>query len=141
MNQTFSRRTVLRGLGTAVALPWLEAIAPAAAPTSIGTDTPVRMAFLYVPNGMHMPDWIPGESESQNFSLPKILEPVKRHRQQMNLFTGLTLDGAYSHGDGGGITPAAWLLSSPVRIREKQTVKIFPTGYPWIRLRPTRLGI
>ena len=102
MNQTFSRRTVLRGLGTVVALPWLEAIAPAATLTSTGTDAPVRMAFLYVPNGMHMPDWIPGGPESQNFSLPKILEPVSRHRHQMNLFTGLTLDGAYSHGDGGG---------------------------------------
>ncbi|MCH2182099.1 MAG: DUF1552 domain-containing protein [Mariniblastus sp.] len=104
MNQMLSRRTVLRGMGTMVALPWLEGIASArtTARTANGFDSPVRMAFLYVPNGMHMQDWLPGGSESRNFSLPKILEPVARHRQQMNLLTGLTLDGAYSHGDGGG---------------------------------------
>ena len=50
------RRTFLRGLGaTAVALPFLDAMTPAfAAPKA-----PVRLAFLYVPNGIHMRDWTP----------------------------------------------------------------------------------
>ena len=58
-----SRRTVLRGLGTAMALPMLEAMAPAATPaTRAGAAAfPNRMAFLYVPNGMHMPAWTPSE--------------------------------------------------------------------------------
>lgn len=104
MNRTISRRTVLRGLGTAVALPWLEAVAPANISCSglSGADSPVRMALLYVPNGMHMPDWLPAGSDPKTFEIPKILEPVARHRQQMNLLTGLALDGAYAHGDGGG---------------------------------------
>ena len=59
-----SRRTVLQGLGTAIALPWLEAMAPAArlgAAASSGRAQPSakRMAFLYVPNGVHMADWTP----------------------------------------------------------------------------------
>ena len=56
-----SRRTVLRGLGTAMALPWLEAMAPAAprrGPAGAAA-VPNRMAFLYVPNGIHMADWTP----------------------------------------------------------------------------------
>src|SRR5260370_37858102 len=67
-----SRRTVLRGLGTAIALPWLEAMAPAAelASGSMGA-APKRMAFLYVPNGAHMQAWTP-ESEGSDFELPFI---------------------------------------------------------------------
>ena len=52
-----SRRTVLRGLGTAVALPWLEASLPQVAFGAETPKAPVRMAFLCVPNGKHMPDW------------------------------------------------------------------------------------
>jgi hypothetical protein len=53
-----SRRAVLRGVGTAVALPLLEAMRPLRTLAGSGVRAaPVRMAFLYVPNGMHMPDW------------------------------------------------------------------------------------
>ena len=63
-----SRRTVLRGLGTAVALPWLEAMEPRRA-MAAGPESPWRyrrrMAFFYVPNGVHLPDWIPAETGSK----------------------------------------------------------------------------
>src|SRR5689334_19243745 len=62
-----SRRTVLRGLGTAVALPWLEAMAPAAELARGEVRAlPKRMAFLYVPNGAHMQAWTP-EKEGADF--------------------------------------------------------------------------
>lgn len=109
--QPLSRRTMLRGIGAAVALPWLEAMATpspmisnvaSAAINRIADDPPVRMGFLYVPNGMHMPDWKPrGPSETQ-FELPKILQPLGAYRKQMNVITGLALSGADPHGDGGG---------------------------------------
>src|ERR1039458_10752904 len=52
------RRTFLRGMGTAVALPFLDAMVPAlAAPRS--SNPPVRMAFVYVPNGIIMDGWNP----------------------------------------------------------------------------------
>ena len=98
---------MLRGIGAAVALPWLEAMSgpsplissvASAAVTPVAVKPPVRMGFLYVPNGMHMPDWKPRGPSERKFDLPKILEPLKAHRKQMNVITGLALDGAEAHG-------------------------------------------
>ena len=59
MFEPMSRRTVLKGLGTAVALPFLEAMLPKLATAANPAVAPKRMAFLYVPNGIHMQDWTP----------------------------------------------------------------------------------
>ena len=76
-----SRRAVLRGLGTAVALPLLDAMIPATAraATGAGAAPPRRMAFLYVPNGAYMPYWMP-KAEGPNFELTACLEPMAAHR-------------------------------------------------------------
>lgn len=103
-----SRRTVLRGLGTAIALPWLNAMTrPAPLIANIVRnpviDTPpVRMAYLYVPNGMHMPDWTPRGPGGKDFELQPIMEPIAGFRKKMNVFKGLSLRGAKALGDGGG---------------------------------------
>lgn len=102
-----TRRTILRGLGTAIALPWLEAMSPAA-PLIAGVTRrtaptpPVRMAFLYVPNGMHMPDWKPQGPGDREFETQSIMEPIAHFREKMNVFSGLSLRGADALGDGGG---------------------------------------
>jgi len=103
-----SRRTVLRGLGTALALPWMEAMTTPA-PLIAGVTNrvaleraPVRMAFLYVPNGMHMPDWTPQGSGGRDFELQSIMKPVEGFKKKMNVITGLSLRGAQALGDGGG---------------------------------------
>jgi len=100
-----SRRTLLRGFGTAMALPWLEAMAtpsPLIAGLSPAAQTaPVRMAFLYVPNGMHMPDWKPAGPDT-SLEVPKILKPVAEFQDQMTVLSGLSLHGAKALGDGGG---------------------------------------
>ena len=62
---------------------------------------PLRMAFLYVPNGMHMADWTPGQ-EGTEYELTPTLQGIKKYRDSFNVLTGLTLDGARAHGDGGG---------------------------------------
>lgn len=103
MLSSLSRRTLLRGLGTAMALPMLDTMSPsrlltAAAPNN---DVPLRMAFFYVPNGMHMPDWTP-EKEGSGFDLKPTLARLSEHQDSINVLTGLTLDGARAHGDGGG---------------------------------------
>jgi len=98
-----SRRTILQGFGTAVSLPLLEAMIPRTAlgsPKS-GSAVPRRMAFVYVPNGMHMPDWTP-EQEGPLDKLPSILQPLAPHKSKMNVLSGLTLNGARSLGDGPG---------------------------------------
>lgn len=105
MPAPLSRRTVLRGLGTAVALPWLESMGPMAtwadeaAPAS--AKAPNRMAILYVPNGKNMPDWTP-KSEGPGFELTPILEPLSPVKEDLLVLTGLTADKARPHGDGGG---------------------------------------
>ncbi len=74
-----SRRTVLRGVGAAVALPWLEAMSRSFARAASPGKPPVRMGFFYVPNGVHMPNWKP-EKTGALTELPrtlKSLEPVK----------------------------------------------------------------
>lgn len=93
---------MLRGVGVAVALPLLEAMAPAGSASSSAQGTsPVRMAFLYVPNGMHMPDWTPKEVGA-GFTLTPTLEPLREVAQDVLVLSGLTLDKARAHGDGGG---------------------------------------
>jgi hypothetical protein len=100
-----SRRTVLRGLGVSLALPWLEAMGPVTAWASSGNDNvrkaPNRMAFIYVPNGKNMADWTPA-TEGRDFELPHILKPLAEVRDYINVLTGLTADKARPHGDGGG---------------------------------------
>ena len=99
-----SRRTVLRGLGVTMSLPWLEAMGPLtswAETTAAGKAAPNRMAFLYVPNGKNMVDWTPRQ-EGVNFDLPELLKPLAPVRDKVLVLTGLTADKARAHGDGGG---------------------------------------
>jgi hypothetical protein len=97
-----SRRTVLRGMGTAIALPWLDAMTPALARAGEHRkQAPTRMAFVYVPNGMHMPDWTPA-AEGPEFELPYISEPLAKVKDQLLVLSGLAQDHGRSHGDGPG---------------------------------------
>ena len=83
------RRTFLRGVGTAVALPWLDAMVPAfAAPAD--RKTPVRLIFGYVPNGMMMKDWTP-TGAGKNFEITRILKPLEPFREDMLVLTGLNV--------------------------------------------------
>ena len=96
-----SRRTVLKGLGTAMALPLLEAMSPALALADAARKSPLRMAFIYIPNGIHMPDWTP-TTEGAGFTLPYVLEPLKPFQKDLLVLSGLTLDKARANGDGAG---------------------------------------
>jgi hypothetical protein len=100
-----SRRTILRGLGVSLALPWLEAMGPVASWAADAGDkarkAPNRMAFIYVPNGKNMADWTPA-TEGRDYELPPILKPLAEIKDDFNVLTGLTADKARPHGDGGG---------------------------------------
>jgi hypothetical protein len=101
-SKRITRRAVLRGLGVTMALPWLEAMSrPTVAGVEAESKAPRRMALLFVPNGMHMPDWTP-EKEGPLDALPKILEPLEAHRSDLLVLSGLTLNGARPLGDGPG---------------------------------------
>lgn len=98
-----TRRTALKGLGTTLALPLLESMLPlqVLAGESSAAAAPLRMAFLYVPNGKHMQDWTPA-SEGTDYELPWILEPLAAHKSDFNVMTGLTQQKAFANGDGPG---------------------------------------
>jgi hypothetical protein len=98
-----SRRTVLRGLGASIALPLLEAMKPQTLRAGVGArdGLPLRMAFVYVPNGVHLPDWTP-QTTGAHFELPLILEPLRAVKDDLLVLSGLTLNPARALGDGGG---------------------------------------
>ncbi len=95
-----SRRALLRGFGTALALPYLEAMLPRG-PRPPADDAPRRLIYLYVPNGVHMPDWTP-VAEGRAFELPWILEPLAPVRDEISVVSGLVHDKARANGDGPG---------------------------------------
>ena len=99
------RRTFLKGLGTAIALPVLESLLPrglaAAEALAGGKAAPRRMAFVYVPNGANMADWTPAATGA-DFELPMILDPLKEHKRDFSVLTGLAQDKGFPHGDGAG---------------------------------------
>jgi hypothetical protein len=99
-SRQISRRTVLRGIGTAIALPWLESIMPRLSLAAEG-GLPRRMAFFSVPDGIHMPDWTP-KKEGPLDVLPPILAPLEPLRSSVTVLTGLTLDGGRAKLDGPG---------------------------------------
>lgn len=99
-NWQISRRTALKGLGTALALPWLDAMRPAMA-FAAEQVAPLRLGFLYVPNGVHLQDWKP-TAEGADYQLPWILEPLQNVRNDFSVMSGLTHRKAEANGDGGG---------------------------------------
>lgn len=100
MKRSLTRRTVLRGLGTALALPLLEGMTPLARAAE-APASPLRLAYMYVPNGVVMDHWRP-EKEGTDFELPSILEPLSPLKSEISVLTGLTHDKAHANGDGGG---------------------------------------
>jgi hypothetical protein len=77
------------------------ATAAAGAGAAVPASVPLRMAFLYSPNGMHMADWTPADTGSA-FKLPATLEPLKALRGEFSVLTGLAHQKANANGDGGG---------------------------------------
>jgi len=102
--RSLPRRAFLRGMGTAVALPFMDAMVPATAAAARGVKPPVRMAFVYVPNGIIMEGWNP-DYEGALGALPRVLKPMEPFRQDILQLGNLThnagralLDGAGDHG-------------------------------------------
>jgi uncharacterized protein DUF1552 len=95
------RRTLLRGLGATLALPLLDSMVPA---LSALRATPAhgvrRMAVLYVPNGMMMPNWTP-KGEGTAFEFSPILEALAPYRDNLIILSGLADRYGWPQGDEG----------------------------------------
>ena len=98
--QAISRRTVLRGMGTAIALPLLDAMIPALAPAA--ASAPVRrFGVVYHPNGVIYDQWLP-KGAGSGFELSPTLKGLEPFKDKLIVVTGLFSDQAEANGDGGG---------------------------------------
>src|SRR5258707_13952630 len=104
-----TRRRSLRGLGIGVGLPFLESIAPLgkslAATASKAAMThsgrPLRMAFLYVPNGVNVARWRP-KGDGADYQLAETMAPLADLKDQFQVISGFEHRHGWSNGDGGG---------------------------------------
>lgn len=115
-NTSLSRRTLLRGVGAALALPWLEAMQVR---KLLGSEqenapgkAPVRMAVLFMPNGVPPKKWTP-EGEGAEFKLSPILEPLAAHQKDILVLTQLWNKNSDS-GDGHYVKTAGLLTSTTI---------------------------
>ena len=95
------RRTFLRGLGTTLALPFLDAMVPAFGATTNAAKQPVRMAFVYVPNGIIMKYWTPA-AEGAGYEFLDAMKPLEPYRKQLLVLSGLAQVQGRALGDGAG---------------------------------------
>jgi hypothetical protein len=100
--KSLPRRTVLRGLGATVALPFLDAMVPAFSLRGRAAVGPAhRFQAFYVPNGMAMEYWTP-KGEGSAFELSPILEPLAAYRNQMLVLSGIKTSWNYIHAGASG---------------------------------------
>ena len=96
------RRTFLRGVGTALALPLLDGMIPAFASGASTAERAVRrVGIIYIPNGMSQGGWIPAE-EGSDFEYMPIMHALEPHRDHVLMLTGLANREADSKGEGSG---------------------------------------
>ncbi|MBW8753806.1 MAG: DUF1552 domain-containing protein [Sphingomonadales bacterium] len=119
-----SRRAMLRGAGTMVALPFLEAMMPAAKAADIAAR-PKRLQIFYTPNGMMMQNFRPATA-GKGFALPSTLEPLAPHRDAITVISGLGHPSAAAMGDrpaGHGRSCPAFLTGTHVRQTEGSDIR------------------
>ena len=105
-----SRRSLLRGAGVALGLPWLEAMAPRAA--AAAGNNPVRMAVLYMANGVNTSMWTP-EGTGRDFRLSPTLEPLQDLKDNL-LVVSNTWNAAANTGDGHYVKESSILTCTTI---------------------------
>src|SRR6516225_9242053 len=96
--KSLSRRTVLRGIGASLALPFLDAMVPS---VRAATKPVNRFLTFYVPNGMAMEYWSP-KGEGTDYEFSPILEPLAPFKDQMLILSGLHASWNYIHAGASG---------------------------------------
>ena len=119
-----SRRTVLRGLGTTLALPFLEAMMPSARAADIAQQ-PKRLSVFYTPNGMTMGEYRPA-ARGRDFALSPTMAPLAPFRDDMVVVSGLGHPQAAAMGDrpaGHGRSCPAFLTGAHARQTEGPDIR------------------
>jgi hypothetical protein len=104
MKKSLSRRTILRGMGAAVALPFLESMVPALTPIARSAANPLmRFGVIFVPLGERPGHWTPTKVGA-DFEFPTILKPLEPFRNHVTIVSELC-----NPLDGHAVSVAAWL--------------------------------
>jgi hypothetical protein len=109
MKSSLSRRALLRGAGVGLGLPWLEAMAA----TGATAKPPVRMAALYMPNGVNVDAWKP-TGTGRDFGLSPTLEPLRGLKDQITVMSNLWNANSIG-GDGHYVKEAAILTCATIK--------------------------
>jgi hypothetical protein len=105
--KSLSRRTILKGAGTALALPFLDAMVPAFRASAAPSAAPLRrFGAVFVPLGERPGYWTP-KTEGENFEFSPILKPLEPFRKSLTVVSELC-----DPVDGHAVTVAAWLSGS-----------------------------
>ena len=115
------RRTVLKGFGATLALPFLESMMPQGVLAASAPKVPIRTAFIFVPNGINMDHWVP-----TGINLPYTLQPLQSLKNKFNIMSGLAQRNAFPLGDGAGDharSAAAWLTGCHPRKTSGANIK------------------
>ena len=112
-----SRRTVLRGAGIALGLPFLESMLPAGVRSAAAAGAPrTRLACIYIPHGCVMDQWRP-TATGRSFELTPTLQSLEPFRDRLNVVSGLKLPAAYvgesSAAANHGRSSQCWLTCMP----------------------------
>jgi hypothetical protein len=106
--KSLSRRTVLRGVGVALALPLLDAMIPAATALAATAAAPKpRLGFIYFPHGAVMEKWTP-TTTGRDFAFTPILEPLAPYREQLTIISNIGNKPGESRAVHA-LVPATWL--------------------------------
>lgn len=108
-NWQITRRTMLRGVGAAVALPWLEAMQAVAAPKQVG-KAPLRMLFVYHPLGAETTAWKGVTGQGKEMQLTPTLQPLEPVKEQLLVLDGL--NGRPHPASGHNRSACLWLSSA-----------------------------
>jgi hypothetical protein len=113
----FSRRTMLRGVGVTMALPWLESLnvwGDVLSTAATASEAPVRLAVLFAGNGFHSQEWW-AKGEGKAMELGQVLAPLVEHREKMLFIRGLyneeALKGNIHSSQTGNLLSGAPLAS------------------------------
>jgi hypothetical protein len=121
--KSLPRRTVLRGLGTVVALPFLESMVPAmTALAQSAARPPLRFGAVYVPNGCPIPYWMP-EGEAGALKLTPILQPLAPFQSQLTVINHLSRPGGAAVTDHA-VSSAGWLTGAVAKQTEAEDIQV-----------------
>ncbi len=98
LHRKFPRRTILKGIGTTMALPFLDAMLP---PMRAAVQSPNRFQAFYTPNGMAMEYWTP-KAEGANFELSPIMQPLAPYKDRLLVLSGIKASWNYIHAGASG---------------------------------------